>query len=346
MALQAAIIGCGRPWKTDGSTGFGMSHQHVVALKKAGVEIAAAADINEENLKSFQETHGVKEIFTDYHQMLASHPFDWVSVCTWPHLHAPMTIAAAKSGARAIHCEKPMATTFGDAKSMVEACDQSGTQLTFNHQRRFGTPFQQAKQLLKDGAIGQLQRMEAQCGDMFDWGTHWIDMQFFFNDETPVEWVIGQVDLRGSKKVFGAPLEGHGLTHYRFQNGVDATLLTGHGSKWTPNHRLIGSEGLMEIGAAGDINLRYLSSSTNGWQVVPGNDGIHGDVHVERAIADGVDALQTGREPLLSGHNALRATEVIFATYESSRRGGRVDLPLDISDSPLQARLEQAGITL
>ena len=37
---------------------------------------------------------------------------------------------------------------------------------------------------------------------------------------------------------------------------------------------------------------------------------------------------------------ALNATEIIFAIYESSRRRGRVDLPLTISDNPLVAMVE------
>ena len=72
----------------------------------------------------------------------------------------------------------------------------------------YGKVFQKARQLLRSGAIGQLQRMEATCPNMFDWGTHWFDMLFFYNDETPAEWVIGQIELRGSEKVFGVPVEG------------------------------------------------------------------------------------------------------------------------------------------
>jgi hypothetical protein len=61
-------------------------------------------------------------------------------------------------------------------------------------------------------------------------------------------------------------------------------------------------------------------------------------------VLDLVDALKTGREPELSGARALRATELIFATYESSRWRGRVDLRLEIEDSPLLAMLgEQAA---
>ena len=38
---------------------------------------------------------------------------------------------------------------------------------------------------------------------------------------------------------------------------------------------------------------------------------------------------------MLSSRKALQATELIFATYESARRGARVTLPLEIDGSPL-----------
>ncbi len=53
-----------------------------------------------------------------------------------------------------------------------------------------------------------------------------------------------------------------------------------------------------------------------------------------------VDAVQTGREPELSGRKAMQATELIFATYESSRRRGKIILPLDVDDSALLTMLE------
>ena len=54
---------------------------------------------------------------------------------------------------------------------------------------------------------------------------------------------------------------------------------------------------------------------------------------------DAIDCLQTGRLPTLSSHHAIQATELIFATYELSRIGGRVKLPLTIEDFPLISRL-------
>ena len=80
------------------------------------------------------------------------------------------------------------------------------------------------------------------------------------------------------------------------------------------------------------------------WTTVDtGGEGIHGDENVVRGVLDLIDALKTGREPELAGRRALQATEVIFASYESSRRRGRVDLPMAITDHPMVAMVE-AGV--
>ena len=50
-------------------------------------------------------------------------------------------------------------------------------------------------------------------------------------------------------------------------------------------------------------------------------------------VDDIVAGLRGRAKPEMSVTNALRATEVIFAVYESSRRRARVDLPLETEDS-------------
>jgi predicted dehydrogenase len=340
---RVGMIGCGRPRQTEGATGFGMSHYHARGYAASGdAKLVALADISFDNAQAFQALHGGERIYTDYQAMLAEEQLDIVSVSTWPHLHAEMVIAAAEAGVKAIHCEKPMAPTYGEAVRMVETCERNGVQLTFNHQRRFGPPFRKAKELLKTGAIGNLLRLEGTCGNLFDWGTHWFDMLFFYNDETPVEWVIGQIDTRGSHPVFGALVEGQGLSYFQFQNGVHGLLMTGYGSTGLTN-RLIGDAGTIEVGHSQEVPLRIWRAGDSGWRPVEVASGMHGMDYVELGVIDLIDALKTGREPEMSARRALRATELIFATYESSRRRGRVELPLTIEDSPLLAMIE-AGV--
>ncbi len=69
--FRVGIIGCGRPWKTQGATGFGMSHQHALGYEASpDTKIVALADINLENAKAFQAVHGGEHIYQDYQEML------------------------------------------------------------------------------------------------------------------------------------------------------------------------------------------------------------------------------------------------------------------------------------
>ncbi len=337
--FRVGIIGTGRPWKSEGATGFGMSHCHAKGYNESPYSrIVALSDLVREHAEAFKAIQGGDAIYEDYHEMLAKENLDIVSICTWPHLHAEMVIAAAEAGVRAIHCEKPMAPTWAEATRMVRACEEHGVQLTFNHQRRFSEQFIMARELLRAGAIGELRRLEGECSNLFDWGTHWFDMFHFYNDETPAEWVLGQIEPTGGKTYFGVPVEGQGLSHVKFRNGVHGLLLTGGEPEYGLATRLVGTAGVIEAAAGGETPLRVWGAS--GQDTPPIEQAPLGEV-VARGVLDLVDALKTGREPELSAGRALRATELIFATYESSRRGGRVDLPLTIADSPLLARLEE-----
>lgn len=346
MALfRVGIIGCGRPRRESNATGFGMSHAHARGYQASqDAQIVALADTNLDNARAFQAEHGGERVYADYREMLAHEALDIVSVCTWPHLHAPMVIAAAEAGVRAIHCEKPMAPTWGEAKRMAAVCAARGVQLTFDHQRRFGEPFREARALQKQGAIGRLSRMEATCANLYDWGTHWFDMLQFFNDETPAEWVLGQLESRGGRRIFGVFAESQGMSLVRYRNGVYGLLVTGDLDNWGPAIRLLGDSGTIEVGADRDTPLRLWARGQSEWTVVPVSEGLHGEDCVQRGVLDLIDALKTGREPELAARKALQATELIFATYESSRIRGRVDLPLQSEDSALLTMLAEGVI--
>jgi predicted dehydrogenase len=338
MDLKAAIIGCGKPWRSEGATGFGISHGHAKGYAaNPDLRLAALADIVEENARAFQEMHGGERIYTDYREMLEKERPDIVSICTWTGLHEQMVLDCAAAKVPAVHCEKPIAPTWAAAKRMVTACEASGTQLTFNHQRRFDPAYVKAKALLKEGVIGQLRTLEMPTNNLFDWGTHWFDMMFFYNDQIPAKWVLGQVEPTGGSTVFGVKLEGQGISLVGFENGVQGVMPTGKEPGWGVQNRLVGSEGVIEIGATGWDSLRYLSSAKAGWVEVDTKLPEGEPDSFGKSLADIAASLREGREPELSGRKALMATELIFATYESARRGGRIDLPLRAEDVEILA---------
>jgi len=339
--LRAAIIGCGRPRSESGSTGYGISHLHATGYAQhPDVSLVAVADIKPDNGQAFAETHGVPGIYDSHEGMLEKESIDIVSVCLWTGLHSSIVCDVAARGVRAIHCEKPMAPTFGEARAMVEACETHNVQLTFNHQRRFAPVFRKAKELADNGAIGDIQRLEGFCVDIFDWGTHWIDMMCFYNNEEDIDWVIAQIDSRKERIVFGVPVENQAIVDIQWKNGVHGILETGVDGRGCAN-RIIGSEGIIEVGVTDGPQLRVFGKETKGWQPVGVEGTIHGNDPFSAAIAHAVDCLAQNREPELSGRNALRTTEAIFAAYESSRRRARIDLPLDVDDSAFIDMYEQ-----
>ncbi len=333
MQLKAAIIGCGKPWKSEGATGFGISHEHAKGFALIdGIELVAVADLVQENADSFQAKYHVPSTYLDYNEMIAVEKPDIVSICTWPAIHEQMVLDCVRAKVPAIHCEKPIAPTWAASKRMVDAATEAGVQLTFNHQRRFDPPYMYAKKCIDDGLLGDLQLMEMPTSNLYDWGTHWFDMMFFYNQQVPAKWVMGQVVPTGGTLLFGVQLEGQGLCHVQYENGVNGILATGNDHKWGVQNRLTGSKGRIEIGATGWDSFRMWVEGQSGW-VTPEwdyNDGLN---PFGRAIKDLAVSLVEGREPELSGRKALMATELIFATYESARNGGRIDLPVQFADS-------------
>lgn len=350
--LRVGIIGTGRRRELGNELGFAMAYEHAEGFRALNdrCEIVACADIVRDTAEAFAEDVGIPAsgIFTDYRAMLAASDLDVVSICTWPHLHAPMVLDSALAGVRAIHCEKPMADTWGAARLMVQECERRGVQLTINHQRRFGGLFRKANELLQSGAIGELVRLEVSCNDLFDWGTHYIDLCGMYSGDRPAEWVMGQIDYRRERRMFGVHMETQAFGTWRYPSGVYGMIATGDGAGLVGvENRLVGTHGVIEIGVSGGPLLRLRRKGHLEWETVDtGTEGLHGPGYIERAIVDTIDALLDHREPVLSGRKALNATEIIFALFESSRRRARIDLPLTIADNPLLAMIEAGDLRL
>lgn len=335
---RSAILGCG---------GRGRAHAEGYAAAP-NVEIVACADPVEENAARLAERCGVPHRYADYRALLEEHRPDVVSICTWPHLHKEMVDAAVAAGVKGIHCEKPMAPTYGESKAMHEACERAGVKMTFCHQRRFTPEFRKARELLRNGAIGDTVRLEGYCSNLYDWGTHWFDMMGFFNRDRRASWVMGQIDVRYDRKVFAVPVETSGLSHVYWDNGVWGLLVTSNDPDTPRLGRLVEREGFVIHGTEGRMDIHVASGPTlrvrrfgqpaDEWPQLSATQ----DATV-LSVLDLLACLGTHREPELSSRKALQATELIFATYESSRKRGRVDLPLQIEDSPLIAGLERGS---
>lgn len=327
---KVALIGCGRPHRSEGATGYGMAHRHMAGFTASGrCTLVAVANRTRERGEEFIAVHNPKAaVYTDYLEMMQVERPDVVSVCLWPAQHAEVVCRLAEFQPKLIFCEKPMDIHWDSSLRMHEVCRQHGVVLIINHQRRFNLPLARAKALLDAGEIGALQRMEGAWYNIADAGSHVLDLLFFYNNDTAADWVLGQIDLREPQIVFGALHAGHGVSEIRFKNGVRAIFR--FGKDHVENGcllRLSGERGQIEI-LFNEPWLRIRRAGQAEWEIVDTGESIHDDKAIHRAIAEMLDCLETGAVSQLDSTRALRATEVIFATHESSRRRGRVDLPL------------------
>ncbi len=374
MPYTVGFVGTGPDPEDPNTEGFAMAYRHASGYERLDdCRIVACADIVRENAAAFADAHGLgtDHVYEDYERMLRAERPDVVSVCVPPGAHADVVVGCAETGVpAAIHCEKPMATTWEDCRRMTRVCEDRGVQLTFNHQRRFAEPFRRAKELLDEGTVGPLRRVEIGGPNLYDYGSHLFDLCGLYTDQVDPEWVLAEIDYRTENRQFGAHNENQALAQWRYENGVYGLASTGDDRMVSQQVRLVGRDGVIEVGTEDGPTLRYTTDS-GGWTTEETGDSIHGPrtglfaaaaqraasvlpgvspdrfrpaTFVERAIEEVVTALDEGRESELSAANALQSTELIFASWESARRRGRVDLPLDVGTNALEELYETGAV--
>lgn len=353
-----AIIGTGPDPTNPTVEGFAMGYRHAEAYQDNDqCQLVACADIVREHAEAFAQefeldTDGVYE---DYETMLSSVEPDIVSVTVPPDIHEDIVVDCARSDAvSAVHCEKPMAHTWPSAQRMVQVCQRTDTQLTFNRQRRFGRPFTETNRLLENDEIGALQRVEIGWGDFFDTGAHTVDLAGMFVGDCSPEWVIAQLDYRKEDIRFGSHQENQMWAQWQYANGVYGTLSTGAGSSLVGSAFLLrGTDGTIRIDVEDGPMLELQQDGTR-TTIDVGGETIHGTpadgdrfgsrLHT-RTIEAVVDALQNNEESQLCGQVGLNTAEILFAGYESVRRRKRVDLPLDIDDNPIEQMVDSGALS-
>lgn len=319
-----------------------------------GVDLIAVADVNRAAADDLARDLDIPGVYTDYVELLQTERPDIVSICTPPASHLDVVTRAIDAGVSAIHCEKPVALSYGDALAIVELCREGGVQLTFNLQRRFEPVHRFARTHLDRGTIGDVVSIEGYCPNLPDWGTHIFDLVLFYLGDIAPEWVIGQIDVTVNRYVYDAFAETSSLTQVKWASGVNAVVMTGREPE-TPVLNLQNNMGLLVQGTAGRIESRGthcliqrfgrsdlffptpFSIDPSEWERGVDPAIVAGTAE---AIRDLVESLDSGREPVLSGRHGLAASELIFATYESSRSRRRVGLPLGVLDNALVAGLD------
>ena len=142
-----------RPESASGIPVYGeVGRSHAAAYHQhPQTDVVGVCDIRPEALSQFHEQWGDVwpdvRCYTDYRELLEREQPDIVSVVTRDHLHADITVEAAHGSARAVLCEKPIATRLADADRMIEVTAREGVLLSVEHTRRWSHEFHLVRQL-------------------------------------------------------------------------------------------------------------------------------------------------------------------------------------------------------
>ena len=93
--------------------------------------------------------------YGDVDEMLADTKVDLVDICLPNALHTQVTLAALNAGKHVL-CEKPIATTTGDANRMVRAAERAGRQLMIAHVLPFFPEYDFAQKAIAEGKFGRM----------------------------------------------------------------------------------------------------------------------------------------------------------------------------------------------
>jgi predicted dehydrogenase len=91
-------------------------------------------------------------------QLLASEKIDVVDIAAPPYCHGPLIVAAARAGAH-ILCEKPLATSWKDYRTAVDAVREAGVVLFTVHNWKHSAQFLRVAALIAEGAIGRVEHV-------------------------------------------------------------------------------------------------------------------------------------------------------------------------------------------
>jgi len=154
----------------------GRQHAHVGSVaylrdqQKMPVDIVAVSDVYKPRAQKMAAAHKAK-VYADHRELLKDPNVDIVAIATPDHHHGYQALDAIAAG-KDVYCEKPVThwRQFELIKKLAEEVKKSGRVFQLGSQGMSDSAWHQAKQLIKDGLIGQ--PIHAECGlfRVGDWG--------------------------------------------------------------------------------------------------------------------------------------------------------------------------------
>jgi predicted dehydrogenase len=176
--------------------------RHLPAFAAAGatgaVSLAAIYDVDQARAREVAAQFGIPVVSASLDDLVALPAVQAVSICSPNVAHYAQSMAALAAG-KHVQCEKPIAMTLAEARSMVAAARQAGVVTGVNFRYRWIPAAQFVTDLVRSGALGHIYhgiftyvngsmadptvpvawrslRAQAGSGVLGDLGSHMIDL--------------------------------------------------------------------------------------------------------------------------------------------------------------------------
>lgn len=340
---RIAVVGAGL---------IGRRHAQAIA-DAAGVALAAIVDPTPQS-RSFAGDMGAPW-FGDLEQMIAARGVDGVILATPNQLHGDGALQCIAAGLPVL-VEKPLADDLATARQMVDAAQAAGVPLATGHHRRHNPLIARARQLVGEGALGQITSVHGSTwfmkpDDYFDveWRRrkgagpiylnliHDIDLLMHFCGP------ITQVQAMQSNAIRGNEVEETATVTLRFASGTLGTIniCDSAVAPWSweltarenPAYPATSQDCYWIAGTHGSLSLPSMTLWTN-----PTKRSWWEPISATRMPFDFADPLvlqaaQFGRvtrreeAPLVTGRDGLAALQAIEAVKQAAETGQLITLP-------------------
>ncbi|OXM17372.1 Gfo/Idh/MocA family protein [Paenibacillus herberti] len=129
-------------------------------------EMAVLCGRNAAGAEAARAQFGWQELETDWRQVVARDDIDLIDINTPSDAHLEIAVEAARSG-KHILCEKPLAITLADSRTMLRAAEEAGVKHMTGFNYRFSPAVKLAKKLVEEGRLGKINHFRARF--LQDW---------------------------------------------------------------------------------------------------------------------------------------------------------------------------------
>ncbi len=271
--------------------------------------------------------------YDSYDEIRSNKDIDAVYIALPNSMHAEYTIRAARAGKHVL-CEKPMATSISDCRAMINACRRAGVKLMIAYRCQYQPLHLKAIQLIRSGAIGQVQAIEsafgfnikpgewrlnrkmAGGGPLMDVGIYALNACRYLTGEEPA-------DIKANSSVidrdgrFNEVEENDGWT-MQFPSGILASCNTTYGGDMQGYFRVHGSQGVIEMDPAFIYEGLHLRARTRDGQIIDEPDEQHDPLQFTAEADSFADCIWNNREPKTDGEEGLRDISLISQIYQAA----------------------------